>query len=104
MTTAVIMVSMADDKIERLITEHDFRASVGVRQSFAKMDEDHSDWPGGTKFMECDLYAAGLNYVEGGEIEAWFKSLPWAEDDAAFLMWECNGELRGSASIGWVNW
>lgn len=103
-TTAVIMVSMAGPEIENAITAHDFREGVSGRQSFAKMDEEHDDWPGGSKFMECDLYAAGLNYVEGDEVEAWFKALPWSADDAAFLIWECNGELRGSASVGWVNW
>jgi hypothetical protein len=103
-TTAIIMVSIADEPIEAAITSHDFREGLGARQSFAKMGEDHDDWAGGTKFMECDLYAAGLNYVGGDELEAWFKALPWAADDAAFLVWECNGEERGSASVGWVSW
>lgn len=104
-TTAVILVSYAADKgMREAITGHDFRAGRGARQSFARMDEENDEWPGGTKLMECDVYAAGLNYVPGVEIEEWFQRLPWTPGDAAFLVWECNGEKRGSMSTGWVDW
>lgn len=102
-TTAVLVVAYAEDGITDMILSHDFRAGRGARQSFGRMG-DQDEWAGGTKFPELDVYVAGFNYVPGPEVEEWFKGLPWASDDAAYLVWDCNGETRGSVSIGWVNW
>lgn len=95
-TTAVILVSEWGDVTEEMILNHEF----SEHQVFLKADSEKS---GGYKHLECDLYAAGFNYVDGKELRKWFHNLPWGSYGAAYLVWETNGERRGFASVNWIN-
>lgn len=101
-TSTFVIVSWAEGVTTEMLTGHDFGNGQHLR--LMDHDADADAWAGGNKFLECDLYAAGLNHVAGADVEEWFRSLPWAVDDAAFLVWDDNGEQRGSASVGWVDW
>lgn len=98
-TTATIVVSDASFE-KSLITSHNFEESPERRQSFSLLDPEGG---GGHKFMECDVYGAGFNYIPGAVVEEWFRSLPWQDFDAAFLVWDENGETRGYVAIGWTS-
>lgn len=96
-TTATIVVSTLS--FERsVITGHNFEERPERSQSFEPLDPEGG---GGYKFMECDVYGAGFNYISGASVEEWFRSLPWKDGDAAFLVWDENGEKRGHVAMGW---
>lgn len=98
-TDAVILVAFAREEEhlhERIVMPLPFDRRG---QSFRKIDMDGA---GGCKFFSSDVYAAAFNVVDGEELEAWFKSLPWGDYDSAFLVWETEGEYAGSASVNWA--
>lgn len=59
--------------------------------------KDRCLW-GGTKFPECDVFAAAFNYIDWDKFKAWVEALPWlaydqvrvlrmGEEDRAFEVW-----------------
>lgn len=101
MTSALVIVRWCSDETKSaLLAPLVFDTSHDAGQ-FEPIDLDAA---GGYKFMEVDVYACGLNYVAGPDLEEWFRALPWGRDGSAALIWETNGEEGGFVPIQWSSW
>lgn len=98
-TSAFIIVDYHGGVSEKMLTSYEFD-----NETFRHMKEGWDEASGGSKYLEVDLYTAGFNYVDGADIEAWFRSLPWGENAVAHLVWTTNGSMYGSVSINWHSW
>jgi hypothetical protein len=97
-TSVVLLVESKGD-----VTDEMLRHLHRPDQRLRKMAEGEDEWPGGTKYLEVDLWAGGLNYVPGNELEKWFESLPWGTYGKAVMVWETNGEISGFISVNWID-
>lgn len=91
--SAVIVVDYAPQEVRPLLTEPQSfgRHDVVHMQAFGRLD-DHA--AGGGKYLQSDVYAAGLNHVSPEAVEAWFLGLPWGKVGSAVLVYDVESEYR----------
>ncbi len=53
-----------------------------------------SDYAGGAKYMECDVYAMAANYLEADALIEVFHNTPWEHPDKVQLLLKGSHEQR----------
>ena len=91
-TSAVIVVEYAPSEVVPRLTElRSWGRTEGYEQAFAEIDTSGC---GGGKVLQSEVYAAGFNHIDPGELQDWFLDLPWGTVGAAVLIFDTEGDGR----------